>query len=136
VPLTPYLYFDGRCEEAITFYKATLGAEVTMLMRFKDSPDHSMCTPGTEDKIMHASVNIRGAAVMMSDGRVQMKPKFEGFALSIETEDATEADRLFAALADGGHVQMPLAATFFAKRFGMAADRFGVNWMVIARPTA
>ena len=135
MPLTPYLYFDGRCEEAITFYKATSGAEVTMLMRFKDGPDRSMCSPGTEDKIMHASVNIRGAPVMMSDGRVQMKPKFEGFALSIETEDEAEAERVFAALADGGHVQMPLAATFFAKRFGMAADRFGVSWMVIARPT-
>ena len=132
--LTPYLFFDGRCEEAIEFYKKTLAANVLMLMRFKDGPDQSMCTPGSEDKVMHACINIAGTPVMMSDGRVQMRPKFEGFALSIDAKDEADAERIFTALADGGQAQMPLTETFFAKRFGMVADRFGVGWMLIAGP--
>ena len=132
--LTPYLFFDGRCEEAIEFYKKTLGAEVQMLMRFKDGPDQSMCAPGSEDKVMHASVRIGGTPVMMSDGRAQMQPKFEGFALSFDAKDEADAERLYAALAVGGQPHMPLTETFFAKRFGMVADRFGVGWMLIAGP--
>jgi PhnB protein len=134
VALTPYLFFDGRCEEAIEFYKKTLGAEVQMLMRFKDGPDQNMCAPGNEDKVMHACVRIGGMPVMLSDGRAQMQPKFEGFALSLDAKDEAEAERIFAALAQGGQPQMPLAETFFAKRFGMVADRFGVGWMLIAGP--
>jgi PhnB protein len=134
VALTPYLFFDGRCEEAIEFYKKTLGAEVQMLMRFKDGPDQSMCAPGSEDKVMHASVRIGGTPVMMSDGRAQMQPKFEGFALSFDAKDEADAERLYAALAVGGQPHMPLTETFFAKRFGMVADRFGVGWMLIAGP--
>ena len=131
MPVTPYLFFDGRCEEAIEFYKKTLGAEVGMMMRFKDAPDKTMCTPGTENKVMHACLRIGGTDVMASDGRVQNKPKFEGFALSINPKDEADAERTFKALADGGQVQMPLAETFFAKSFGMVADRFGVGWMII-----
>jgi PhnB protein len=131
VALTPYLFFDGRCEEAIEFYKKTLGAEVQMMMRFKDGPDQTMCAPGNEDKVMHACVSIAGTPVMMSDGRAQNKPRFEGFALSVDARDEADAERLFGALAQDGQVQMPLAETFFAKRFGMTADRFGVSWMVI-----
>jgi len=130
--ITPYLFFDGRCEEAITFYKKALGAEVQMLMRFKEGPDQNMCAPGNEEKIMHACVKVGGMPVMMSDGRAQMQPKFEGFALSLDAKDEADAERLFAALADGGKVQMPLTETFFAKRFGMVADRFGVGWMLLA----
>jgi PhnB protein len=132
VALTPYLFLDGRCEEAIEFYKKTLGAEVQMLMRFKDGPDQNMCAPGNEDKVMHACVRIGGTPLMLSDGRAQNNPRFEGFALSVEARDEADADRLFAALAQDGQVQMPLAETFFAKRFGMTADRFGVSWMVLA----
>jgi PhnB protein len=134
VALTPYLFFDGRCEEAIEFYKQTLDAQVQMVMRFKDGPDQNMCAPGNEDKVMHACVRIGDTAVMMSDGRAQMQPKFEGFALSLDARDEADAERLYAALAQGGQAQMPLTETFFAKRFGMVADRFGVGWMLIAGP--
>ena len=137
MPVTPYLFFDGRCEEAINFYKKALGAEVGMMMRYKESPEPTppgMVPPGSENKIMHACLRIKGAAVMASDGCAQGKPKFEGFSLSINAKDEAEADRTFAALADGGQVRMPLGKTFFAKRFGMVADRFGVGWMIIVEP--
>ena len=93
-----------------------------------------MCAPGSEDKVMHANVRIGGTAVMMSDGRAQMQPKFEGFALSLDAKDEADAERLYGALAAGGQAHMPLTETFFAKRFGMVADRFGVGWMLIAGP--
>ena len=130
----PYLFFDGRCEEAIAFYRKALGAEVTMLMHYKDSPEPhepGMIPPGAENKVMHASFRVGETTVMASDGRCQGQPKFQGFALSLAASDEAEAERLFAALADGGQVQMPLSKTFFSSRFGMVADRFGVGWMVI-----
>jgi len=133
----PYLFFDGRCAEAVEFYKSALGAEVEMLMRFKDSPeppDPAMVPPGSEDKVMHACFRIGETAVMASDGMCQGKPSFQGFSLSITASDEAEADRLFAALGAGGQVQMPLAKTFFSPRFGMVADRFGVSWMVVVAP--
>ena len=130
----PYLFFDGRCEEAIEFYRSTLGAEVAMLSRFKDCPDPNACAPGTEDKVMHASLRIGDATLMASDGRCQGKPAFEGFSLSLTVRDEAEAERLFASLSDGGQVQMPLAKTFFSPRFGMLADQFGVSWMVYVAP--
>jgi PhnB protein len=135
MPVTPYLFLDGRCEEAIEFYKKNLGAKVQMMMRFKESPeaDHKP-GPGTENKIMHACITINDAPVMLSDGRVQNKPKFEGFALSLDAKEAAEGERLFNALSQGGQVQMPLMETFFAKSFGMVADKFGVGWMIIAGP--
>jgi PhnB protein len=126
----PYLFFDGRCDEAVEFYQSALGAEVTMLMRFKDSPDPGMCPAGAQDKVMHASLRIGDSTVLASDGRCEGRPSFEGFALSLTVPDDAAAERLFAALGDGGQVQMPLAKTFFASRFGMVADRFGVSWMV------
>jgi PhnB protein len=125
-----YLFFDGRCDEAIAFYQSALGAEVTMLMRFKDSPEAHTVPPGSEDKVMHARLVIGGTAVLASDGRCLGQPNFQGFALSLNASDAAEAEHLFAALSDGGTVQMPLAQTFFSPRFGMVADRFGVLWMV------
>ncbi len=130
----PYLFFDGRCEEAIEFYRKALGAEVSMLMRFKDSPEPpapGTCAPGSEDKVMHASLRIGDTTVMASDGRCQGRPSFQGFSLSLTVRDDAEAERRFAALADDGHVQMPLTTTFFSSRFGMVADRIGVSWMVI-----
>ena len=133
----PYLFFDGRAEEAINFYKKAIGAEVQMLMRFKESPEPpppGMVPPGSENKIMHASLKIGDTQVMASDGHCQAKPSFEGFSLSLNARDEAEADRMFAALADGGKVEMPLAKTFFAKRFGSVSDRFGVGWMVIVAP--
>ncbi|WP_024304347.1 VOC family protein [Pseudogulbenkiania sp. MAI-1] len=129
-----YLFFDGRCEEAIEFYRSALGAEVEMLMRFKDSPEPpqpGMVPPGAEDKVMHASFRIGESMVMASDGRCQGQPSFQGFALSLSAADQAEAERLFAALSEGGQVQMPLAKTFFSLCFGMVADRFGVSWMII-----
>jgi PhnB protein len=128
----PYLFFDGRCEEALEFYKKAVGAKVEMLMRWKDSPDPTMCMPGSENKVMHSSFKIGDTAVMGSDGRNTGNPNFQGFALSITGKDEAEVDRLFNALADGGKVTMPLTKTFFSPRFGMVADKFGVGWMVIA----
>ena len=130
----PYLFFDGRCDEAIEFYKKTLGAEVGMLMRWKDSPDKSMCTPVNESKVMHASLTIGETRVMASDGRNTGNPRFDGFALSVNAKDDADADRLFDGLSTGGKIMMPLGKTFFSPRFGMTQDKFGVNWMVIVEP--
>jgi PhnB protein len=130
----PYVFFDGRCEEAVEFYRKALGAEVTMLMRFKDSPDQTMIPPGAGDKVMHMSLRIGETTVLASDGRCQGRPAFEGFALSLTVANDAEAERLFPALAEGGQVQMPLTKTFFASRFGMLADRFGVSWMIYVAP--
>jgi PhnB protein len=130
----PYLFFDGRCDEALDFYRRVLGAEVTMLMRYKESPDPQMCPPSAGDKVMHATFRIGDTTAMASDGRNQGAPRFEGFALSITVPSEPEAERLFAGLAEGGQVHMPLAKTFFAARFGMVADRFGVTWMIVAAP--
>ena len=128
--IQPYLFFEGRCEEALDFYRKTIGAEVTMLMRFKDSPDPSASMPGAPDKILHATFKVGDTMVMASDGRNQGRPQFQGFALSLTVPNETEAKRLFAALSEGGQEHMPLTKTFFSPSFGMLADRFGVSWMV------
>lgn len=130
----PYLFFEGRCEEALDFYRRALGAEVTTLMRFKESPDPNMCLPGAEDKVMHATVRIGGTNIMASDGMNSGNLAFQGFSLSLSLTDKAEAERLFTALSDGGQVQMPLAETFYSPLFGMVADRFGVLWMIIVTP--
>jgi len=127
----PYLFFDGRCDEAIEFYRNALGAEVGMLMRWKDSPDKSMCTPDNADMVMHASLKVGETHIMASDGRNGGNSKFDGFALSIDAKDEADADAKFNALADGGDTVMPLGKTFFSPRFGMCRDKFGVHWMVI-----
>jgi len=130
----PYLFFDGRAEEALEFYRKAVGAEVTMLMRFKDSPEPpqpGMVPPGSENKVMHMSFRIGETELMGSDGQCVGKPNFQGFSLSITVPDEAAADRTFAALGDGGQVQMPLTKTFFSPRFGMLTDRFGMAWMVI-----
>ena len=127
----PYLFFDGRCEEAIEFYCRTLGAEVITLLRFKDSPNPGgMVPPGAENKVMHSSFRLGDTTVLASDGRCEGRPSFQGFSLSITVPNDAEAERLFASLAEGGQVQMPLTKTFFSSRFGIVADRFGVSWMI------
>jgi PhnB protein len=128
----PYLFFDGRCDEAAQFYQKVLGAEVIMLLRFKDSPEpHAPgLAPGCEEKVMHMNLRIGDTTLLASDGNCKGTPDFQGFSLSLTVADADEAERVFAALSDGGQVQMPLTATFFSPRFGMVADRFGVSWMV------
>ena len=133
--IQPYLFFEGRTEEALAFYRKALGAETVFLARYKDSPDPARCPDGSAppgDKVMHASVKIGGSLLMASDGFCSGKPSFAGFSLSYPAADEADAKRRFDALADGGNVQMPLEETFFAKAFGMVTDRFGVGWMVIA----
>jgi PhnB protein len=133
----PYLFFDGRCEEALEFYRSALGAEVTRLLRFKDSPEPhrpGMSPPGSDNKVMHATFRVGETTIMASDGRCEERPTFQGFSLSLIVPDEAEAERLFATLANGGQVQVPLAKTFFSRRFGMLADRFGVSWMILVGP--
>jgi PhnB protein len=129
----PYLFYNGRCEEAIEFYKRALGAEVTALVRFKDAPpgQPGMVPPGSENKVMHASLRIGDTTIMASDGQCAGELKFDGFALSVTAANGAEAERVFGALGEGGQVQMPLTKTFFSSHFGMCTDRFGLNWMVV-----
>ena len=130
----PYLFFEGRAEEAAEFYKRSIGAKVLMLMRYKESPEPpppGMVPPGSENKVMHMTLQVGESQVMGSDGNCGGSPKFQGVSLSLTVRDAAEADKVFAALSEGGQVQMPLSKTFFSPRFGMVADRFGVSWMVI-----
>jgi len=129
----PYLFFNGNCEQAVEFYKKALGAEVQMMMRYKESPEPpppGMVPPGFENKIMHASLRVGETIIMASDGCSLEKPKFEGFSLSVAVSTEAEVDRLFNALAQGGEVGMPLAKTFWSPRFGMVTDKFGVGWMI------
>jgi PhnB protein len=128
----PYLSFEGRCDEAIEFYKKAIGANVDMLMRFKEAPDQSMVSPGSGDKVMHAALRAGDTQLLMSDGRCTGSPNFSGIALALSAASDADADRIFNALAEGGKVNMPMATTFFASRFGMCADKFGVGWMVLS----
>lgn len=134
--LQPYLFFNGRCDEALAFYGKALGAEVVDLMRFKDAPaGDGLCPSSAErlEKVMHATVRIGDTVLLASDGNEDNGPQFRGFGLTIDAADEAEARRLFDALADGGQVTMPLGRTFFAESFGMVADRYGVLWLIIAR---
>ena len=128
-----YLSFEGRCEEAIEFYRRAVGAELVMLMRNKDSPEPppaDKVVPGTENKVLHAAFKIGETTVLASDGYCSGKTEFKGFGLAIWVKDSAAADRVFAALSDGGQVTLPLAKTFWSPRFGMVVDRFCVCWMV------
>jgi len=134
--IQPYLFFGGRCEEALEFYRSALGAQVSILMRYKESPEPpvpGMLPPGFENKIMHATFHIGGTTLMASDG-CEEGAKFGGFNLSLAVPNEAEADRAFAALANGGQVKMPLAKTFWSPRFGMLTDRFGLDWMISVMP--
>jgi PhnB protein len=126
----PYLFFEGRCEEAVEFYRSALGAEVLGLMRYKDNPEPGMAPPGGENKVMHMSFRIGKTTVLASDGHCSGRSGFQGFSLVLTSKDEAEAQRLFTALSEGGQVRMPMAKTFFSPSFGMVNDRFGVLWMV------
>jgi len=128
--IEPYLFFEGRCEEAVEFYKKAAGAEVVMMSRFKDAPDPNACKGVPGDKIMHATLRIGGSNVMASDGRCEEPMKFQGFALSLGVNTEAEAEKFFNALAQGGQVIMALSKTFWSPRFGMLTDKFGVMWMI------
>jgi PhnB protein len=128
----PYLFFNGRCEEALEFYGRTLDAQVEMMMRFRDSPDAGNCPPSASDKIMHTSFRVAGSTLMASDGECTGQTTFAGFGLSLTLPTIAEAERRFAALGDGGQVVQPLIKTFFSPRFGMVTDKFGVMWMIMA----
>lgn len=130
----PYLFFDGRAEEALQFYQQKLGAKIDAIIRYKENPEPKYNPPNSDNKVMHALFRIGDTKVMASDGNCAGKPSFQGFALTINAASPAEAEKRFNALAEGGQVQMPLNETFFAKSFGMVADRFGVAWMVIAGP--
>jgi PhnB protein len=139
MPVQPYLSFDGRCEEAIDFYRTALDAEVTQLLRFKDMPEPAtpgMVPPGAENKIMHASFRIAGTELLASDGQCSGKAVFSGISLALVLPNDAHAERAFAALADGGQVNMPLAPSFFSSSFGMVTDRMGVSWMITVAPAA
>jgi len=133
--LQPYLFFEGRCDEALEFYRKALGAEVKMLLRYKDGPQPAKGADGSgppPDKVMHASFRVGDTDLMASDGLCSGRPGFQGFALSVAAKDDADAKRKFGALSEGGQVKQPLVKTFFASSFGMVADRFGITWMVIA----
>jgi PhnB protein len=133
----PYLFFHGRCEEAVEFYRKALGAEAIELLRYSDSPEPpppGMLPPGYERKIMHGTFRLGDTTVMVSDGNQATAAAFQGFALTITVPAEKDADRLFGALADGGQVGMPLGKTFWSPRFGMVTDRFGIQWMVNTAP--
>lgn len=128
----PYLFFGGRCEEALEFYRTTLGAQTGMLMRHEESPEPpppGMLAPGFENKVMHASFHIGATTLMASDGCGE-DSSFDGFSLSLTVSTEDEADRIFTALADGGQMRMPLTKTFWSSCFGMLTDRFGISWMI------
>jgi len=131
--INPYLFFEGRCEEAIEFYKKALGAGVQLLMRFRDCPvpPPAGLPPGNENKIAHARLRVGQNVLLVSDGRCSRKIAFRGFFLSISVSTEAEVDKIFGALADGGQVHMPLGKTFFSPRFGMVMDRFGLGWMIL-----
>ena len=135
--IQPYLCFEGRSDEAIEFYKAALGAELVMLLRFKDNPEPvpAGCPVSPADKVMHAQIRVGNMNVMLSDGRCTGSAKFGGFSLSLNCASEAEADKFFGALAEGGDVGMPLGKTFFSPRFGMVTDKFGVMWMIYVPPT-
>ena len=136
----PYLFFDGRCEEALAFYGKAVNAQVQNLHRFKDSPEQPGDTtagprPPNGEKIMHASFKVGESLINASDGECGGSPDFRGFSLVLNVKDDAEAKHHFEALLEGGgKATMPLSKTFFASSFGMLADRFGVHWMVMSPP--
>src|SRR5258706_10672061 len=130
----PYLFFDGRCAEAIAFYAATLGAKVEMLTHFKDSPDPTLCMPGAENKVMHAMLRIGANTLLASDGRCTGQPNFQGFSLSLTLADEAQADRLFAELANGGGRQRAFTQAVFPHPVGMAVERFRLSGLLRGAP--
>ena len=134
--IEPYLFFNGRCEEAVKFYQQALGAELQFMMRYKESPEPpppGMTPPNWGDKVMHSTLKIGSNIVMASDGCGD-GAKFEGFSLSISVNTEAEAKKVYAALSEGGQAKMPLTKTFWSPCFGMLEDKFGIGWMVSVNP--
>ena len=127
----PYLSFEGRAQEAIDFYKSALGAKVEVVMQFKDAPPDMQANMPNKDKVMHAAFKVGDTTVMATDGQCSGKSQFSGITLTLTTASNAEAEKMFGALGQGGKVNMPMSETFFAHRFGMVADKFGVGWMVL-----
>ena len=130
----PYLFFEGRCDEALDFYTKAIGAKVEARMRYSDNPEGECpqgMPAGSEKKIMHAAFKIGETTVMASDGMNSGKAEFKGVTLSISMEDEAGVKKVFDALSEGGKVTMPLGKTFFSPAFGMVADKFGMSWMVL-----
>lgn len=139
MPIEPYLFFNGRCDEAIAFYTRAMGAEASYLIRYRDSPEPpppGTLPPGFEDKVMHANLRIGDATVMMSDGNRNDGPQFQGFSLCLNLPDATAVHSAFTALSEGGQVVMPPGETFWSPCFGMLTDRFGLGWMLMVAEQA
>ena len=129
----PYLFFNGRADEALAFYKTALGAESTMVMRFKENPGGTAVNPpGSDDKVMHMAFKVGDTLIMGSDGHTYGKTNFQGFALAITVDTVEKAKKMEAALLEGGSQGMPSGETFFAKYFAMVTDKFGMQWMLIA----
>jgi PhnB protein len=129
----PYVCFEGQCEEAIAFYREAIGAEVVRLMRFKEAPgalESGMIPPTAGEKVMHADLKIGEDHLLVSDGRMGEPARFQGISLALQVPTEAAADKAFAGLSAGGQVTMPLAPTFWSKKFGMVTDKFGVAWMV------
>jgi PhnB protein len=135
----PYLFFEGRCEEALEFYQRAIGAKVTFMMRNHESPEpHApgALPAGAERKVLHAAFQVGDTTILASDGMCSGAPSFQGVSLALEVENAAAAERRFAALADGGTVRQPLITTFFSSKFGVVSDRFGVSWMIVVEQAA
>ncbi|MBF0417169.1 MAG: VOC family protein [Magnetococcales bacterium] len=130
----PYLFFEGRCDEAIALYREAVGAEVTFLTRYRDSPEPCQEGQLSPDAVMHANLRIGDSMVMVSDGMCRGDAAFQGFSLTISLNDEDEARRMFTALGEGGQVIMPLGKTFWSPCFGMMKDRFGVTWFILVHP--
>ena len=130
--LQPYVFFNGRCEEALNFYREAIGAQIESLIRYKDSPDQSHVPPGGAEKIMHASARLGDGQLLASDGHLDPNAKFSGFSLSLSVANPEEGKRVFDALSTGGKVDLPFGPQFWTTGFGMLTDRFGVSWMVSA----
>ena len=126
----PYLFFEGKAEEAVAFYRKAVGAEVVAIVRNKENPEPQYNPPNSDDKILHGALKIGDSTVLISDGQCTGKPTFQGFSLSLTVKTEAEADRAFNALVEGGQVHLPLSKTFFSPRFGMLGDKFGVGWMI------
>ncbi len=128
--LSPYLMFDGRCEAAFRFYEQCLGAKVIMMMTYDEAPAGADIAPNTSKKVMHARLAVGDRVLMGSDAPADRFRPMQGFSITLSIAEPAEAERVFDALAKNGKINMPMAETFWAKRFGMVVDQFGTPWMV------
>jgi PhnB protein len=134
--LNPYIYFNGRCAEALNFYEGALGAKVVMKMTYGESPAANECSKNSLDKIMHARLDVGGSVIMMSDAPEERYSTPQGFSISLNLQDPVEAERVYKVLSAGGNVLMPLEKTFWAQRFAMFTDKFGTPWMINCEKSA